>query len=118
VIGAGTLLGDGCGRSRGLHVVGGYVGGTDPGRFQRADYSATGPTRGARIGPDFVALSEENQATRGVLGPGTRSGITFRVWGTSVAAPQAARAIVNGEPLPAAVHGSPEQQEIGGGFLS
>jgi hypothetical protein len=51
-------------------------------------------------------------------GPGTRSGIVKWVWGTSVAAPQAARALVNGsEPL---VPGGPElpKEQGGRGFLA
>jgi hypothetical protein len=114
----GSLLGDACGMDAGLYVVGGYVGGNDPGRFERAKYSAVGPTRGKRPGPSFLALTETNSATRGIPGPGTRSGSTRWMWGTSVAAPQAARALINGE-TPPARNGSPlpPESEVGGGFL-
>jgi hypothetical protein len=117
VLGSGTLLGDGCGRSPALHVIGAYVGAADSARFERARYSAAGPSRGSRPGPDFLALSEEDPGTYGVPGPGTRSSITKRVGGTSVAAPQAARALINGEPLPRNDSPLPPNPELGGGFL-
>ncbi|HET8746288.1 MAG TPA: S8 family serine peptidase [Ramlibacter sp.] len=115
ITGAGSLLGDACGASGKLYVIGGFVGASDPQQYRRAAYSAAGPTRGGgRSGPSFLALSDSDAAHRGVPGPGTRSGIVTRVWGTSVAAPQGARAIVNRETLPA---GGTNPASDGGGFL-
>jgi hypothetical protein len=116
VDGHGTLIGDACGASKAIHVVGGYVGANDPKGFRRAAYSAAGPARSNRQGPDFLGRTDTNAATPGIPGPGTRTGIVKRVWGTSVAAPQAARALINGEPLPAAGNG--DVQEEGRGFLT
>ena len=114
--GAGTLIGDACGRRPEVRVIGGYVGANDPKHFAHAEYSAAGPTRGDhRLGPDCVALSDTDAATRGIPGPGTRSGIVKRVWGTSVAAPQAARALIDNSGLPSGNTSAPT--EIGGGFL-
>lgn len=121
VDGRGTLLGDACGKClERIHVVGGYVGGGDPAQFVRAPYSAAGPSRGPRTGPAFLALSDEDFARRGLRGPGTRSGMEVRIWGTSVAIPQAARALVNGENLQDAIAPAPgagPEEEGGRGCL-
>jgi hypothetical protein len=116
VSGSGTLIGDACGASPRLHVIGAYVGAQDATRRARSPYSAAGPTRGSRAGPCYLALADTDAATRGIVGPGTRTGIRKRVWGTSVAAPQAARACINGEAPPAAGSG-PLSPETGTGFL-
>jgi hypothetical protein len=116
--GHGSLLGDACGKSPHLWPVGGYVGSTDAARFERASYSATGPTRGARKGPRLLALSESDSATRGVPGPGTRSGRELRVWGTSVAVAGAGRVLLNDQPRRFAPRPSPsDPEEAGEGFL-
>jgi hypothetical protein len=120
VTGSGSLLGDGCGHPlERIHVVGGYVGGQDPRQFVRARYSAAGPTRGMRLGPDFLALTDDDFGRKGILGPGTRTGTEVRVWGTSVAVPQAARALVNtASGRPALLVQAPvKAQETGRGFL-
>ena len=55
------------------------------------DYSGSGPSRGARAGPDVVALGDEAHWLEGIRAAGTRSGHTFRMSGTSVAAPRVTR---------------------------
>jgi hypothetical protein len=71
-------------------VVGGYVRRSR----QPAEYSAGGPVahRWPRRGPDASAVSDESRVLRGVLAAGTRSGSVATLNGTSVAAPQVARA--------------------------
>jgi hypothetical protein len=93
---SGTLLGSACGTSKSIYVVGGYVQSRDPVKRERSDYSCIGPSRSERMGPDFVAEADESAIVKGVLGPGTRSTIFRNMWGTSVAAPQGARAVLNG----------------------
>ena len=117
--GTGALLGDACGDHSELFVAGGYVGANNPQQRLRAAYSATGPTRGARKGPSCVALSDQDAATRGIPGPGTRSNAARQwVWGTSVAVPQLARALCNGEKPPRRGGAAlPPEEEVGGGFL-
>ncbi|MEN9538953.1 MAG: hypothetical protein RLZZ126_1188 [Pseudomonadota bacterium] len=59
----------------------------------RARYSGAGPSRAGK--PPFVsAMCEDSPMRHGVLGLGTRSGAVARMWGTSVAAPIAARALI------------------------
>ena len=121
VHGGGTLLGDACGTSAAIVVAGGYVGANNAAHRARAAYSSTGPIRAAhRKGPTCLALSDEDSAVQGIPGPGTRSGSTREyVWGTSVAAPQVARALVNGEALPTrGASPLPPEEEVGEGFLS
>ena len=62
-----------------------------------AAYSASGPGRrpGASIGVDLLAASDTSSTVRGLRGSATRSGTSFRMDGTSVAAPQITRAMVN-----------------------
>jgi hypothetical protein len=90
----GTLNGIATGRHPGLHVAAGY-------RLAdacQAPYSSAGPARrpGGRGGPDFALLGDESYALAGVRAGATRSGGTFRMVGTSTAAPQLARRIANG----------------------
>ncbi len=73
-------------------VVAGYEGSSG----RAADYSSSGPVRPPASPPgagdvDCSEMSDESPALLGVLGAGTRSGAVFRLSGTSVAAPQAAR---------------------------
>lgn len=60
-------------------------------------YSACGPTRnpGRKVWPDCVAKADESASLSGVLAAGTRSGSLVRMNGTSVAAPQVARRILD-----------------------
>jgi hypothetical protein len=84
-------------------VVGACVG-SEP--LKLAGYSGSGPSRApqGRAGPDVVAISEEWPTYNGVVAAGSRSGIRFRQNGSSVAAPQVARWILDallkpGKPL-------------------
>jgi hypothetical protein len=97
----GTILGSACGQHSSIFVVGGYVGNTDPARRIRSTYSAVGPSRAKhRIGPNFVAQADESTAVKGIPGPGSRSAIVRNMWGTSVAAPLGARALLNNSLTP------------------
>lgn len=55
------------------------------------DYSGAGSTLARRAGPDVVALGDESAWQAGICAAGTRSAYTFRMRGSSVAAPQVAR---------------------------
>ncbi|HRJ68305.1 MAG TPA: S8 family serine peptidase [Beijerinckiaceae bacterium] len=68
-------------------VVGGFVGQT-----RKPSVYASGPSF-ASPGLPFSAPSDSNPVLRGVPGHGTRSGAVIRMDGTSVAAPQIARAL-------------------------
>lgn len=61
-----------------------------------ASYSGGGPSRApsGRQGPDVVAIAEQRPTYDGVPAAGSRSGIRFRQNGTSVAAPQVSRWIL------------------------
>lgn len=74
-------------------VVGACIG-SDP--LRMASYSGSGPARApsVRQGPDVVAIAEQRPTYDGVPAAGSRSGIRFRQNGTSVAAPQVARWIL------------------------
>ena len=54
------------------------------------DYSGSGSLLAKRAGPDVVALGDESAWQAGVSAAGTRSAYTFRMRGSSVAAPQVA----------------------------
>lgn len=85
-------------------VVAGYVRDSivltpTPHRFDLSNYSAAGPsfnTARTRPWPDYLAPSDESASLNGVLAAGTRSGVLVRMNGTSVAAPQVARQLMNG----------------------
>lgn len=67
-------------------------------------YSSAGPAAGAapkRSGPDVSACADESAALHGIRAAGSRSGTAVRVSGTSFAAPQVARALLNTGQLPA-----------------
>jgi hypothetical protein len=90
----GTLNGIATANVGSVHVAGGFVvlGG------RKSLYSSAGPARGnpatRRKGPDYVLPCDESNALGGVLAGGTRSGVVFRLIGTSTAAPQLARQFV------------------------
>jgi hypothetical protein len=63
-----------------------------------AAYSANGPTRGERRGPDYLGPSDESAALPGIALPGFFSGWTTRMSGTSVATPHVVRWLVEGAP--------------------
>jgi hypothetical protein len=119
---SGTLMGSACGTSESIYIVGGYVQSLDPTQRERSDYSSVGPSRTSRKGPNFVAEADESAAIKGILGPGTRSAIFRNMWGTSVAAPQGARALLNGTlttniTQPPNFHLSTDLPFLGSGFL-
>lgn len=60
--------------------------------YPPSDYTASGPTV-ARRGPDLAGVSDDTRLASGILAAGTRSGSRVAMGGTSVAAPQVARAI-------------------------
>jgi len=61
----------------------------------RAPSGTSGQDPGATNWPDLVAPAEISSALSGCLAAGTRSGVQVRMNGTSVAAPQVARAIAD-----------------------
>ena len=58
-------------------------------------HAAAGPTRDGRVGVSLSYPSDVSDALRGIRAAGNRSGATFRMEGTSVAAPQASRDLAN-----------------------
>lgn len=90
------------------------------GAYRRSDgkpapYSALGPAN-PRKGPDALAVGDDYPALRGVRAAGTRSGSTFVMNGTSVAAPQVTRRIAkkmveNASADQAAVRAEADQEE-------
>lgn len=74
--------------SKEVVVVGGYRCKS----HEPASYSAAGNS--SRM-VDGLAKSDESWVSRGVWGPAVRSGVLFRMDGTSAAAPQVTRAIAN-----------------------
>jgi hypothetical protein len=104
---------------RGITVVGSYVmrgKGTSP-------YSSSGPALSAggrqRTGPDLLAAGDESPALEGIRSMGGRSGEVVRVKGTSFAAPQVARVLVNKGALPplAPAPQPAEPERVGKGLL-
>lgn len=72
-------------------VVGGYYGNTG----RATEYSSAGPKHSAKALPSAgdvhaSAISDDSTAIRGVRSAGSRSGASFRLSGTSVAAPKVA----------------------------
>jgi hypothetical protein len=100
----GTLNGIATAEDPSVHVAGGYsvING------RKSPYSSSGPARGGpltlRSGPDYALPCDETFALQGIRAGGTRSGIVFRLIGTSAAAPQLARLVTaksaTGLPLP------------------
>lgn len=70
-------------------VVGGYVRSTR----RAAAYSGSGPTCGARSGPDALAVSDASPVAGGTKAAGTRSGSVVSMNGTSTAAPAVTRLV-------------------------
>jgi hypothetical protein len=83
-----------------VHVAGGAMLAI-PGR--KSPYSSAGPARGhpqpGRVGPDYALYCDDSYALEGVRAGGTRSGVVFRLIGTSAAAPQLARLIADSATL-------------------
>jgi len=88
----GTLNGMATGWHPRIHVAGGYV--LHRGR-RKAPYSSIGQRRPrasvTRPSPDHALPTDETPALAGLPGAGTRGAATFRLVGTSTAAPQLAR---------------------------
>lgn len=61
-----------------------------------APYTAAGSSIEGRAAPDYSAPSDDSPVLTGRLAAGNRSGLSVRMNGTSVAAPQLARALING----------------------
>jgi hypothetical protein len=114
----GTLNGIATAKKHRVHVAGGYV--LSDGR--KATFSSEGPARrGHRVGPDFALPCDESYALGGIRAGGNRSGVVFRLTGTSAAAPQLARRAVKlarGLPVPPPTHvPSVEIEKRGGGDI-
>jgi len=63
--------------------------------FEMLNYSAIGPTVDGRDRPSHLAPADENSALAGLRAAATRSGDSFRMGGTSVAAAYATRSLFN-----------------------
>jgi hypothetical protein len=86
--GKGTL--QGLATAEGVIRVGGVVGARD--RPPPAACSSRGPSRdGSIVGPDVSVRIDDGQVLKGRRSMGNRSGVSFRMDGTSVGAPLAAR---------------------------
>lgn len=120
----GTLNGIATRQESAVHVAGGLN--LIDGRKSR--YASAGPARRGplprRVGPDFALPCDETFALEGIRAGGTRSGVVFRLIGTSTAAPQLARhvakSVVLGTQLPAATHipgNNKGKEERGGGDM-
>ena len=119
----GTLNGIATALNNSVHVAGGFnlLNG------RKSQYASAGPARSGplpqRMGPDFSLPCDEAFALEGIRAGGTRSGVVFRLIGTSTAAPQLARHItrfVVGNPLPTPSNVPstlPGQQQLGRGDL-
>lgn len=80
-----------------VHVAAGAIWSTG----EPAAYSSQGSSGVQR--PDWALPTDDTPLLQGVLGAGARSGSAVRLVGTSMAAPQLARLLLNGTPpLPAA----------------
>lgn len=119
----GTLNGIATDKHRRIHVAGGDM--LMDGR--KAPYASAGPARrypyAHRIGPDYAMFCDESYALEGVRAGGNRSGTTFRLIGTSAAAPQLARQsakLTIGKNLPPPTHptySTSEKEQRGAGDL-
>jgi hypothetical protein len=94
----GTLNGIATAENYGVHVAGGFMVSNE----RKSSYSSAGPARSGplpqRVGPDFALPCDESPALEGIRAGGTRTGVVFRLIGTSAAAPQLARHVANFAP--------------------
>jgi hypothetical protein len=111
----GTLNGIATASDASVHVAGGYI----LANGRKSPYASAGPARRGpltprRLGPDYALPCDESYALEGIRAGGNRTGVVFRLTGTSAAAPQLARRVAN-PPLPAPnnVPNSPEQRGAG-----
>jgi hypothetical protein len=84
---------------------------------RKSPYASAGPARGdpstRRWGPDYALFCDESYALEGVRAGGNRSGVVFRLIGTSAAAPQLARLVADSAPLnPTDVPSPNDVQEV------
>lgn len=96
---AGTISGMACGS--GATIIGCINEWATPGKPypSYAEYCSEGPSRtGGHPYPDDYAAAEQLPSLHGILSMGNRSGVVFRMNGTSVATPQIARVAANGLP--------------------
>jgi len=117
----GTLNGIGTALAgQGCMVIGGHVlnkvpgPGQTPGSGLPADYSSSGPgDSGGREAPDNSLPTDESVYLRGIRGGAVREGTSIRLIGTSTAAPQLARKLVNGAwpPAPPPSRTAPPKRE-------
>lgn len=112
----GTLNGIATANVSSVRLAGGFVvlGG------RKSPYASAGPARGnpatRRRGPDYVLPCDESNALGGVIAGGTRSGVIFRLIGTSTAVPQFARLFAKGPlptPIPYPLPSEPERRGLG-----
>jgi hypothetical protein len=85
----GTLNGIATDNIPSIHIAGGYM----LANGRKAPYASAGPSRAARHGPDYALFCDHTYALQGVRSGGNRSGVAFRLIGTSAAAPQLARLV-------------------------
>jgi len=119
----GTLNGIATAVNSSTHVAGGFI--LSNGR--KSPYASAGPARSGpyplREGPDFALPCDESYALQGIRAGGTRSGVVFRLIGTSTAAPQLARHVTRQTggkqiPTPSRIPTTPrERQQRGRGNL-
>ena len=87
----GTLNGIATDQRSGVHVAGGFI----VSNRRRSRYSSAGPARASvpphRQGPDFLLPCDDSCVLEGIRAGGNRTGVVFRLIGTSTAAPQLAR---------------------------
>ena len=127
----------GSGQAARLHLVSGYVqrtlGPLPTNRDVPAPYSSAGPGRAVtapapapapatRAGPDASLPSDRSPVQRGLRAAGTRSASTVTLVGTSSAAPQFARLLVEGvstAPIPTTpTYPAPDPARFGDGRVS
>jgi hypothetical protein len=110
----GTLNGIATAKNPSVHVAGGDMLAVNG---RKSPYASAGPARGGpRIGPDYALFCDESYALKGVRAGGTRSGVVFRLIGTSTAAPQLARQVMKGTlPSPTHIPSGPRGRERRGG---
>jgi hypothetical protein len=109
----GTLNGIATDDIASIQVAGGFM----LANGRKSPYASAGPSRMAsRLGPDLALFCDQSYALQGVRAGGNRSGVAFRLIGTSAAAPQLARWISRLTPLPPLTNG-PDYPERGRGNL-
>ena len=110
----GTLNGIDTAEIGRLHVAGSY----NLLYERKSPYSSAGPARDGplpfREGPDYLMLGDDLPTLRGVPAGGNRSGVVFRLIGTSAAAPQLGRWVADEGPDPTKVINPPLPGDVEG----